>query len=384
MSALVGYALGLLSACALLHLLRPMALRLELVDRPNPRKSHNGRVPLVGGVAMFCGFALAALTLPIGLTDYRSFFAAAAILVMVGVFDDLHELSSRSRFGAQIIAAALMAYWGGIVLRDLGALRLDGSLFLLSGWEIAFTVFATVGVINALNMSDGIDGLAGGLGLIALLGLAYVAHGAGRVEEGTLLVLLAVVVVAFLAFNLRFPGRSQALVFMGDAGSMFLGFAITWFFIGMSQGEERAMAPVLALWLLAIPLFDTVWLILRRFSQGRSPTTADIEHLHHVIQMTGVSAEKTVWLMLAGAASLAIFAIVALERGVAESTMFFVFLALFALYCVIMAVGWHTRRLLWWPIDRRVGELERRESTDRREVNRRGVGDRRSGGDIPQ
>lgn len=274
-----------------------------------------------------------------------------------------------------------MAYWGGIVLRDLGALRLDGSLFLLSGWEVAFTVFATVGVINALNMSDGIDGLAGGLSLIALLGLTYVANGAGLAEEGALLALLAVVVTVFLAFNLRFPGRPQALVFMGDAGSMFLGFAITWFFIGMSQGEERAMAPVLALWLLAVPLFDTVWLILRRFSQGRSPTSADIEHLHHVIQMTGLSAQRTVWLILAGAAALAVFAIVALERGVAESTLFFLFLALFALYCVVMAVGWHTRRLLWWPIERRVGLGERRESRDRRALDRRVGGERRASGD---
>lgn len=100
MSTWVGYGLGLLGTCALLHLLRPLALRLDLVDCPNPRKAHNGSVPLVGGVAMFCGFALAALTLPIALSDYRSFFAAAGVLVVVGLFDDFHELSSRSRFGA--------------------------------------------------------------------------------------------------------------------------------------------------------------------------------------------------------------------------------------------------------------------------------------------
>ncbi|MEE8286845.1 MAG: MraY family glycosyltransferase, partial [Gammaproteobacteria bacterium] len=172
MTSLASYGLALLVCCALLHLLRPMAKRVGLVDEPGGRKPHQGSVPLIGGVAMFCGFSLAALTLDMGLTAYRSFFAAAAILVVVGLLDDMHELSSRARFGAQILAAVLMAYWGGVVLGDLGGLASGGASFALSGWEIVFTVFCTVGVINALNMSDGVDGLAGGLSLVAVLGLA--------------------------------------------------------------------------------------------------------------------------------------------------------------------------------------------------------------------
>jgi len=367
-----SYALAFLVCCALLYGLRPVAVRIGLVDEPTGRKSHHGAVPLVGGVAMFCGFALAALTLDIGLMAYRSFFAAAAILVMVGILDDMHELSSRARFGAQILAAALMAYWGGVVLHDLGALGGADGPFLLSGWEIVFTVFATVGVINALNMSDGVDGLAGGLSLIALLGMAHVADAAGLVAERSLLVMLSVVVVGFLLFNLRLPWRQRALVFMGDAGSMFLGFAITWFFIAMSQGENRAMAPVTALWLLMIPLFDTVWLILWRFSQGRSPTSSDVGHLHHVLQMTGMRAATSVWVILAIAALGALVGLAAEAGGVAESTMFYLFLALFAGYCVLMAVSWRRRKLIWWPIERRLIGL-----ADRREREQGGYGERR-------
>lgn len=373
-----SYGLAFGVCCALLHLLRPVALRVGLVDVPNDRKAHEGSVPLIGGVAMFCGFALAALTLDTGLTAYRSFFAAVAILVVVGLLDDMHELSSRARFGAQILAAGLMALWGGVVLRDLGVLGGGPDPFALGAWEIAFTVFATVGVINALNMSDGVDGLAGGLALIALLGLAYVADGAGLATERTLLLLLAVTVIGFLLFNLRLPWRPRALVFMGDAGSMFLGFAITWFFISMSQGEARAMAPVAALWLLMIPLFDTVWLILRRFSQGRSPTSSDIGHLHHVLQMTGMRASTSTWLMLAIAALGAAAGLAALERGVAESTMFYLFLGLFAAYCVFMAVSWQRRRLLWWPIERRLmGLHDRRERDEGIPDNRRRIPERR-------
>jgi UDP-GlcNAc:undecaprenyl-phosphate GlcNAc-1-phosphate transferase len=377
---LASYALAFVVCCGLLHLLRPMATRIGLVDEPSVRKAHEGRVPLIGGVAMFCAFALAALTLDIGLAAYRSFFAAAAILVVVGILDDLHELSSRTRFGAQIVAALLMAYWGGVVLHDLGSLGGGASPFLLSGWEIVFTVFATVGVINALNMSDGVDGLAGGLSLIALVGLGHVAGGAGRDTERMLLVMLVVVVAGFLIFNMRLPWRRRALVFMGDAGSMFLGFAITWFFIVLSQGEERAMPPVAALWLLMIPLFDTVWLILWRFSQGRSPTSSDVGHLHHVLQMAGMRAETSVWVMLGIAALGALAGMAALEAGVAESTMFYLFLVLFAAYCVFMAVSWHQRRLLWWPLERRLlGLAERREREERSNEERRHIPERRTG-----
>jgi len=382
-TVLASYGLAFVVCCGLLHLLRPVALRIGLVDMPNDRKAHQGSVPLIGGVAMFCGFALAALTLDMGLTAYRGFFAAAAILVVVGVLDDMHELSSRARFGTQILAAALMAMWGGVVLHDLGALSGD-NVISLGGWGIVFTIFATVGVINALNMSDGADGLAGGLSLIAVLGLTYVADGAGFASERTLLSVLAVVVAGFLLFNLRLPRlprrhrRHRALVFMGDAGSMFLGFAITWFFISLSQGDERAMAPVAALWLLMIPLFDTVWLILWRFSQGRSPTSSDVGHLHHVLQMTGMGAAASVWLMLAIAALGATAGLLALERGVAESTMFYVFLGLFAAYCVFMTISWQRRRLLWWPIERRLlGLADRRERDEATPDDRRHVPERR-------
>ncbi len=378
MTTLASYGLALLVCCGLLHLLRPLAMRIGLVDEPGGRRPHEGSVPLIGGVAMFCGFALAALTLDMGLMAYRSFFAAAAILVVVGILDDMHELSSRVRFGAQILAATLMAYWGGVVLGDLGGLVSGGAPFLLSGWEIVFTVFCTVGVINALNMSDGVDGLAGGLSLVALLGLAYVANSAGLASERTLLLMLAVVVVGFLLFNMRLPWRHHALVFMGDAGSMFLGFAITWFLIAMSQGTDRAMAPVTALWLLMVPLFDTVWLILWRFSQGRSPTSSDIGHLHHVLQMTGMRATTSVWLMLAIAVLGAAAGVAALESGVAEGTMFYLFLGLFAGYCALMAVSWQRRKLLWWPIERRLmGLADRREGEARSDDERRQVADRR-------
>lgn len=371
----MSVALGFVVTALMAGLLRPVAMRIGLIDQPGERKVHSERVPLVGGLAMFCGFALAALTLDQAFTPYRSFFAAVAILMIVGVLDDMRELSSRARFAAQIAAAGMMAWWGGIALDDLGGLRGGEHIVELGRWAVPFTIFATVGVINALNMIDGMDGLAGGLSLVALSGLAYIAHDSGLHDRRDLLLLLTACVAAFLMFNLRVPGRSQALVFMGDAGSMFLGFAITWFFIDMSQGPVRVMTPVTALWLLLIPLFDTVWLLVRRPLTGRMPTTADAEHVHHLLQMIGLGVNQTFGVLMALAVGLAALGIAAMKLGVPQNVMFWTFLALFAVYCATMVTAWRRMRLFGISMERRVLAPDRRVRLDRR------IGERRSGDD---
>ncbi len=373
----MSIALGFVISVLMVVLLRPVALHIGLIDQPGERKVHSDEVPLVGGLAMFCGFALAALTLDLAFTPYRSFFAAVAILMIVGVLDDMRELTSRARFAAQIVAAAMMAWWGGIALDDLGGLRGGESVVELGRWAVPFTIFATVGVINALNMIDGMDGLAGGLSLVALLGLAFIAHDAGLQDRRDLLLLLAACVVAFLIFNVRAPGRSLALVFMGDAGSMFLGFAITWFFIDMSQGPVRVMTPVTALWLLLIPLFDTVWLLIRRPLTGRLPTVADAEHVHHVLQMIGLGVNQTFGLLMLLATGFAAAGIAALKVGIPQNVMFWIFLALFAAYCATMGMAWRRMRLFGISMERRVLAPDRRVRPERRTGERRSGDERR-------
>lgn len=374
MSFPLSIALSFAVTMVLLFGLRPLSYRVGLLDTPTARKVHAGQVPLIGGIAMFVGFAMSVLTLDVGLTELRPFFAASALLVMVGLLDDLHELSSRARFAAQILAATMMVGWGDVWLTDLGRITPSGSFFVLGAWTVPFSVFCTVGVINALNMSDGADGLAGGLALVAIGGLAVVA---GE-PQCDVLILLASVLVAFLLLNVRVPGRRRALVFMGDAGSMFLGFAITWFVISLSQGPDRLMAPVIALWFLLVPLFDTVWLLLKRPLGGHWPTTASHDHLHHVLQMAGLSPGLTVaviWALSLGGAG---FGLWAHRQGVEERYLFALFLALFAIYGVVMGVAWRWRRLLWWPMDRRLGSSERRVPEQRRQGDRRRESDRRN------
>jgi UDP-GlcNAc:undecaprenyl-phosphate GlcNAc-1-phosphate transferase len=324
-----GVAIGV--SCLLLWLLRPLALRIGLVDQPGERKPHDGDVALIGGIAMFCGLIFSVLMLDASLAGYRSFFAAATLLIIVGILDDFHELPTWSRFTAQFVAALIMTVGGGVVVTHLGAIT-GGGIIELGPWAIPFTIFATIGVINAWNMSDGLDGLAGGLALVAFLLLGIVAMSAGRTTEGQLLFLLAAVVGTFLLFNMRFPRRKQALVFMGDAGSMFLGFTLAWFAISLSQGESRAMTPVTALWILAVPVIDAVSILVRRLYAKRPPFTAATDHMHHILSALGCGVNTTVGIIVGTAIALGVLGLLGLYSGLSEQLLFSGFLGLFAAY----------------------------------------------------
>ena len=217
------------------------------------------------------------------------------------------------------------------MLQDVGWLAL-GSLLSLGILAIPFTVFCTVGVLNAVNMSDGLDGLAGGLALVTLGSLSYLAYYTGHSENLDALVVLMACIMGFLVFNARSPWCKKAKVFMGDAGSMFLGFVIARFLIDFSQGDQRIMHPVIALWIFAVPLMDTVAVMLRRMLAGHSPFSADRKHLHHILLSIGLSPGQTVIAIWVLAVLLAIIGIVGHMAKLPDETMFFGFLGLFAVY----------------------------------------------------
>jgi UDP-GlcNAc:undecaprenyl-phosphate/decaprenyl-phosphate GlcNAc-1-phosphate transferase len=321
--------------CFLLWLLRPLAVRIGLVDQPGERKCHNGDVALIGGIAIFVGLVFSVLMIESSIASYRPFFAGAALLIGVGILDDFHELPSWARFAAQIVAGLLMTLWGGVVVTDLGAITGAGNV-QLGMWAVPFTVFATIGVINAVNMVDGVDGLGGGIVLISLSLLAWIAYSSGQYTEATILLLLICTVVAFLLFNMRLPGRKHALVFMGDAGSMFLGFVLAWFAVSLSQGGERAMTPVTALWVLALPLIDTVSVIVRRSSSGRPLFEAARDHFHHVLLNGGRSVNETARIMLGMASVAGLVGAASFYAGLPETVLFagFLFLGLMHLWNV--------------------------------------------------
>lgn len=297
---------------------------------------------------MFIAFAFAVLTFDVSLSSYRLLFAGALILVVVGVLDDFQELSAAQRFGAQIAASLLMTVGAGVVIGDLGRLISPDWTLSLGILAVPVTVFSTVGVINAVNMTDGLDGLAASLVLVTAGALGVVAWMGGEPEAMGMLVLLVAVVLAFLLFNLRING--SALVFMGDAGSMFLGFVLAWFLIRFSQGDDRLLAPVTALWIFALPLIDTVSTMVRRLLLGGSPFLGDRGHFHHLLLAAGFSRKQTLAAMIFLALSAAGVGLACELHGVAEHRMFFGFLALFALHFWVIMRSWRTKRFLNRPL----------------------------------
>ena len=254
-------------------------------------------------------------------------------LTLVGLYDDLFSLHPTPRFLFQISTILLMMLAGSVTLTSLGDLFGWGSV-LLGNFAIPLTIFAVVGIINAFNMIDGLDGLAGGLALLATLCLIILNLLAPVTESGNLgaLSVLALVIAGFLCFNLRHPWRTRASVFMGDAGSTMLGFVLGWFLVHLSQGREAVMAPVTAIWIVALPLMDTVAVMARRIHAGRSPFAADRQHFHHLLLGLGLTDGRVCAILLAAATLAATGGVLAWRLKVPEHWQFYTFLAMFALY----------------------------------------------------
>lgn len=332
--------MSFLLAAVLTAVFAPLARRAGLVDSPDHRKQHLGEIPLVGGLAIYLTVAFSLLLTDLSLNMLRGFFAGSVLLVVVGIIDDLHEISAGKRFLAQAIAVLLMAAWGGVYLADLGNL-LDSHQALKLGWlALPFTVFAGVGIINAFNMIDGMDGLSASLTLVCLGAVGIVAFHSGDAWTLTLLAVIGAAICGFLIFNLNFAHTRRWRVFLGDAGSTLLGFIVVWTLIRSSQGAHELVSPVTALWFAAIPLMDTVTLMIRRVSRGISPFQADQEHLHHLLQRSGLSVNQALLVAIALAIGGAAVGLLLHFTHVPDAAQAGLFVAVAVAYFSISARAW--------------------------------------------
>ena len=314
-----------------LFALKPVAGRLGLLDIPGGRKIHKTPTPLVGGLGIYLGTLCMSLFTPAVFQQYSAMLAISALVLFVGMFDDAHELRVSVRMGIHGFAAWLMAVVAGNQLLSLGNLLAFGPVEL-GILAIPLTIFATVGVINAINMTDGIDGLSGGLALISLAFLSIIAFIAGNVpmlQFGTLLICS---ILAFLVLNFRLPWKRSAMIYLGDAGSTLLGFILAWLIIEATQGNTAIMSPVHALWFLAIPLIDTVSLLIKRPMRGVGPFTAGTDHLHHRLISAGYTHEQTVISLYVASIVAGTFGLIGYLYNFSEAFMFASFMSVFAVY----------------------------------------------------
>ncbi|PST85906.1 undecaprenyl-phosphate alpha-N-acetylglucosaminyl 1-phosphate transferase [Photobacterium sp. NCIMB 13483] len=324
-----------------LFIMRKVAKRIGLVDKPNARKHHQGVIPLVGGISVFIAFSIAALLiLPVNLT-LLLYLGCSLILLVVGVVDDYFDISFKIRLVVQAGIALAMIIFGGLSLDNLGYLMGSETLQLSPVIGGIITVVAFIGAINAFNMVDGIDGLLGGLASVTFSAMGYVFYIHGNSELALFCGLLVTAMVPYIMLNLGLPFGRRFKVFMGDAGSVFIGFTVVWLLVrGTQEANIVAFKPVTALWLIAIPLMDMATIMIRRVRKGQSPFKPDREHLHHICQRMGLSSRLTLFVICLLAINCAAIGIWAETARINESTMFIAFLVMFVCYFTVINYIW--------------------------------------------
>lgn len=327
-----------------IRLFRDVAIRIELVDISGGRKCHQGEIPLTGGIAMALAFGFATLILDQSMQHFRALFAGVVLLIIVGVLDDLHELRARHKLIAQALAGVFLVAWGGLQIDSLGDLFSLGPV-TLGDWAIPFTFVCVVGFINAVNMADGSDGLAGGMVFVMLAWLIALALLAGIPKQAMLPALLAAAVAGFLCFNFPIGPRTRATVFMGDSGSMFLGFAVAWFAISIA-GHAPGIPPIVIAWVLALPVFDTVSLMVRRVLKGHPVMSPDREHLHHIFERTGFSRRACALIPIGVAALMGGCAVIGWRMGVPEWVLTVGLALVFAAHLYFVHHAWRIMRAM--------------------------------------
>lgn len=337
---------GFIFVSILIPLLCRPAERLGLLDLPADRKIHGEPVPMIGGIAMFIAFSAGLLIIPEPLRPYASLVMGMGILLATGLVDDAFDITPASKLIMQLLAISLMVSWGEIQVQTLGDLLGTGNINL-GEWAIPFTALCTIFMINGMNLADGTDGMAGGYAVIILVvvGILGALNGVGAAFSA-IAFLLAAVTCGFLLFNLRTPWRRKARVFMGDAGSMMLGFAIAWLAILVTQHPAATVPPVTIAWLLVLPVTDLVSSYFRRLLRGQSPFSADREHLHHVLLRVGFPVGRVVAVMLLVELFFGLVGLMGWRLGWPEYYLGYGVLCIFALHYVLSIRAWKIMRWL--------------------------------------
>lgn len=323
---------------ALLFIFRKAAYRVGLVDKANSRKNHKGEIPLVGGVAI-CVTVIHYLYLnPIFPENNEVYMLSIALLTLVGALDDRFDVSFKIRIVIQIGVSLMMINYTGIQINDLGNLFGFGHI-QIEYLGIALTVLAVVGAINAFNMVDGIDGLLGGLSIVTFTGFAILMGLYDDYNKVYICLLFVVSMIPYILMNLGLIGKTRK-VFMGDAGSMMIGFTVIWLLLSASQdmSSEHHLRSVTCLWLIALPLMDMASIMIRRIKKGRSPFKPDREHLHHLFEKMGFSPVQSLLLICFAASIFAGVGIVGEIYNVPEHYMFYSFIVVFVIYNRVLQV----------------------------------------------
>lgn len=289
-SHIQGFLISFLLAVLIVPLISKFCIKKGFVDLPNARKVHKKPTPRLGGVAIWACTLLAFFVLTLVNADYpygnglSGIFVGGSIVFLLGLVDDLYDLSPGFKLFVQI-GAAVLAFLLGVRIEILSS-PLGGAIGL-GILSFPITILWIVGITNAVNFIDGVDGLAGGVTTIMAITLGVVAMASNQPASALVAILLAGAMMGFLVFNF-YPAK----IFMGDSGALFAGFVLA----GLSVTgvvKSVAVSMLLPLLIFVVPIADMSFSVFRRILKGSNPMRADDNHIHHKLLKSGFSQNRT-------------------------------------------------------------------------------------------
>ena len=271
-----------------------LSIQIGPLDHPGGPKQHKASVHLAGGPAIVfsVGLSLYLWGIP---EQYQGMVYFAGGLFLIGVIDDLFDISAKFRLNTQFSLVVFALYWDSIWITQITFT--DSLVLELGAFQYPITALLVLGIMNAINMLDGLDGLSSGVVLIILGFIAGISVVAGNFATTLISITTFGSVLGFWGFNYRFAWRDKASVFMGDSGTTVLGFVLPVLAIKLATVSQQNVPSSMLLWLFAIPLWYICAVVIKRLKDGKSPLQAGRGHIHHVLMNAGLSVRQSLHLI---------------------------------------------------------------------------------------
>ncbi len=305
---ILALAVAFLIAFATTPAVIALANKIKAIDVPkDERRVHKKPIPLIGGLAIFYGFAVSVLCFAVMDKPTMGILIGSLIMVTVGVIDDMRDMNAKLKLLFQIISALIVVAFGVEVEYIANPLsKWIGPEYINLGlWSVPLTIIWIVGVTNAINLIDGLDGLAVGVSSIASVALLSLTILSQNLNAAILVAALAGAGFGFLPYNFN-----PAKIFMGDTGSTFLGFVLACISIQGLMKMYAVISIAVPVLILGLPIFDTAFAILRRVAKKKSIMSPDRGHLHHRLIDMGFSQRQAVTILYTLTSLLCLTAVV--------------------------------------------------------------------------
>ncbi|MCY7502065.1 glycosyltransferase family 4 protein [Bacillus pumilus] len=286
--ALLAFFVSLATVLIVTPIVKKFAIKIGAVDQPNKRKVHDKVMPRMGGLAIFIGVAAGALAGGLFLHNKITAISVGAVLIVIlGIFDDKYNLSAKFKFLVQVLVACLIVSTG--LKMDFFSVPFLTDRIELGWMAYPLTVLWIVGITNAINLIDGLDGLAAGISVIGLSTIAVMAFSADKILILSLSLVVIGSTIGFLFYNFH-----PAKIFMGDTGSLFLGYMISVLSLLGLYKSVTLFSVVVPVIILGVPIFDTTFAIIRRILNKQPISSPDKSHIHHRLMAFGLSHRMAV------------------------------------------------------------------------------------------